>query len=168
MDIDLRKVLLATDGSRESGMAARRAAELSKATGAELHIVYVVDTRSRHPYAGSLPGKQSEVVLEQRRLNALALLDRQETLIEESWCIEARTHYREGDPIEKTATLAEELGTALIVVGCKDHKWLGWLFTQSFSDALVRRASCPVMVVRNEPAEKNVSGSANSKGQSGA
>ena len=37
-----RAILLATDGSDEAGLAAQAAAELSKATGSEVHITYVL------------------------------------------------------------------------------------------------------------------------------
>ena len=37
----LRKVLLATDGSKDAALAARAAADVCEGTGAELHVVHV-------------------------------------------------------------------------------------------------------------------------------
>ena len=39
MSIFPAKILLATDGSEEAGTATKAAAELSKATGSEVHVV---------------------------------------------------------------------------------------------------------------------------------
>jgi nucleotide-binding universal stress UspA family protein len=40
MNVFPTRILLATDGSKDAVLAARAAADLSKATGAELHLVY--------------------------------------------------------------------------------------------------------------------------------
>ncbi len=41
MSLFPRSILLATDGSEETELAARVAVELAKSTGAELHVVHV-------------------------------------------------------------------------------------------------------------------------------
>ena len=42
MSIFPTKILLATDGSEEARLAAQAAGELSKQTGSEVHVVYVL------------------------------------------------------------------------------------------------------------------------------
>ena len=56
MSIFPTKILLATDGSKEAGQAAQAAAELSKETGSEVHIAYVVppELRGRRKYVGDV------------------------------------------------------------------------------------------------------------------
>jgi nucleotide-binding universal stress UspA family protein len=55
MSIFPTKILLATDGSKEARQAADAAAELSKDTGSEVHIVYVLpsprELRGHHLYS---------------------------------------------------------------------------------------------------------------------
>jgi nucleotide-binding universal stress UspA family protein len=49
--------------------------------------------------------------------------------------------------------LAEEIGAGLIVMGSRGHGGVGRALMGSVSDAVVRHAHCPVMVVRQEPVE---------------
>jgi nucleotide-binding universal stress UspA family protein len=44
MTASLTKLLLAIDGSREAALAVRAAADVSRTTGAELHVVHVFPT----------------------------------------------------------------------------------------------------------------------------
>jgi nucleotide-binding universal stress UspA family protein len=58
MSIFPTKILLATDGSQEARQAAQAAAELSKDTGSEVHITYVLpsprELRGHHTYSKTL------------------------------------------------------------------------------------------------------------------
>jgi hypothetical protein len=55
---------------------------------------------------------------------------------------------REGDPAEEIVALAEGLDADLVVVGSRGSGLVGRLITGSVSEAVVRRAPCPVLVVR--------------------
>jgi nucleotide-binding universal stress UspA family protein len=52
-------------------------------------------------------------------------------------------------------TLAEEIGAGLIVLGSRGHGGIRRALMGSVSDAVVRHAHCPVLVVR-ELSEKSV------------
>jgi nucleotide-binding universal stress UspA family protein len=58
MSIFPTKILLATDGSDEASLAAQAATELSKETGSEVHLVYVLPTPAQmighHLYSDEL------------------------------------------------------------------------------------------------------------------
>jgi nucleotide-binding universal stress UspA family protein len=71
-------------------------------------------------------------------------------LIEEAGGKVAAKHYREGEPGDEVIELAEELDAGMIVVpdGNREANRLGRLLSNALSDALVRRAKRPVMVVR--------------------
>ena len=45
--------------------------------------------------------------------------------------------------------LAKELGTDLIVMGCRGHRGIRRAIGGSVSDAVIRHAPCPVLVVRS-------------------
>jgi len=59
------KMLLATDGSEDAALAARIAADISKKTGSELHVVHVVEQFPRYGYAG-VTSEVWSYVLDQR------------------------------------------------------------------------------------------------------
>jgi nucleotide-binding universal stress UspA family protein len=46
--------------------------------------------------------------------------------------------------------LAKELGVDLIVMGCRGHRGIRRAIEGSISDAVIRRAPCPVLVIRSD------------------
>lgn len=77
MSIFPTKILLATDGSEEARQAAQAAAELSKDTGSEVHIAYVLpsptELRGHHVYSQEV----MRSVLEQAEGEARSFLEEQ-------------------------------------------------------------------------------------------
>jgi nucleotide-binding universal stress UspA family protein len=77
MSIFPTKILLATDGSEEARQAAQAAAELSKDTGSEVHIAYVLpgpaELRGHHLYSQEV----MRSVLEQAEGEANSFLEEQ-------------------------------------------------------------------------------------------
>jgi nucleotide-binding universal stress UspA family protein len=75
-----------------------------------------------------------------------------------------------GNVAEQIMALAEDLQADLIVMGSRGHGVLRRVIEGSTSDVVVRRAHCPVMIVRTEKGEEHrgfwrrvfSSGSANS------
>jgi hypothetical protein len=84
MSIFPTKILLATDGSKEARHAAQAAAELSKDTGSEVHIVYVLpsprELRGHHLYSREV----MRSVLEQAEGEARSFLEEQAKQVGES------------------------------------------------------------------------------------
>ncbi len=79
------------------------------------------------------------------------LLDEQVKQIEEDGGSVAEAHLREGSPVREIIGLSEELGAGLIVVvGNRGLGGIQRLVLGSVSEAVVRYASCPVLVVREE------------------
>ena len=129
------KILLATDGSEDAGLAASTAIDLAHKTGSELHIVHVVDL-------------VSSVVLDEAEVRGL--LDAVLRQIEDAGSISAQAHLSEGAPGAEIVTLGEEIGAGLIVVGSRGLGGLRRALIGSVSDSVVRSAHCPVLVVRRE------------------
>ncbi len=69
------KILLATDGSKESAPAVRTAVELANATGSELHVAHAISTAPQRPYPRHFERARSEDILQRKRVAALVLLD---------------------------------------------------------------------------------------------
>jgi nucleotide-binding universal stress UspA family protein len=56
-----------------------------------------------------------------------------------------------GRPAEEVVVLAEEIEAGLVVMGSRGRSSIGRLLMGSVSDAVVRHAHCPVLVVRWKP-----------------
>ena len=131
-------VLLATDGSEEAELASHMAAAVAKRTGSKLHIVSVVDL-------GVAADPRLQEGLRQR---ARGLLDDRASEISESGSAVADTHMCIGRPDREIIALAEKIGAGLIVLGSRGLGGIRRALMGSVSDAVVRHAPCPVMVVR--------------------
>jgi nucleotide-binding universal stress UspA family protein len=148
MSIFPTKILLATDGSEEARQATRVAAELSKETGSEVHIAYVLpsptELRGHHLYSREV----MRSVLEQAEGEARSFLEEQAKQLGESGGTVADTHLRAGEPDKEIVRLSEELGVGTIVIGSRGLGAVRRALMGSVSESVVRHAHCPVFVVR--------------------
>ncbi len=144
------KVLLATDGSEEAGLALQAAASLVNSTNSELHVVHVLPTDVGIPYPAEVLQRPP---LEQSKQRAQAFLDRQVELIRAEGAAVAGSHLRMGRPANEIVKLSEELGVDLIVAGSKGLGGVRRALMGSVADSVARHAHCPVMIVR-EPAHR--------------
>jgi nucleotide-binding universal stress UspA family protein len=147
MSIFPTRILLATDGSEEAQLATLRAVDLAQRTDSELHVVHVgVVPTLLVSYPGTLGyhGKLYEQIQEQSR----------ELLRKESWRVKASegtvagAHLRMGKVDLEIVGLAKELGTDLIVMGCRGHRGIRRAIEGSVSDGVIHHAPCSVLVVR--------------------
>jgi nucleotide-binding universal stress UspA family protein len=152
MSIFPTKILLATDGSEEARQAAQAAAELSKDTGSEVHITYVLpsprELRGHHTYSREVMSS----VLEQAEGDARSFLEEQAKQIGESGGKVAETHLRAGEPDKEIVKLSEELGAGAIVIGSRGLGAVKRALMGGVSESVVRHAHCPVFVVRGDGA----------------
>ena len=153
MSIFPTRILLATDGSEEARLAALRAVDIAENTDSELHMVHVgVIPTFLESYPGTLgyDGKLYEQIEEESR----------ELLRKLSWQVKAAggavagAHLRMGMVAPEIVALAKELGVDLIVMGCRGHRGIRRAIEGSVSDAVIRRASCPVLVVRPDETDE--------------
>src|SRR5215213_1118259 len=149
MSIFPTRILLATDGSEEAELAATRAVDLAERTDSELHVVHVgVVPRFLESYPGTLG-------YERRLYEQIEEASRQR-LRELSWRVKvaggnvAGSHLRMGAVALEVVALAKDLGAGLIVMGCRGHRGIRRAIEGSISDAVIRHAPCPVLVVRSQ------------------
>ncbi len=147
------RMLLVTDGSKESAPAARVAVELAKGTGSELHVAHVISTKPQRPYPHRWEKGRREALLDAVRVAALALLEEKVRQVDEMGGAVAGSHYAEGEPEEEVARLAEELSVGLIVTGGRGTEGFGRLFSGGFAEVVFRRARCAVVVARGPKEE---------------
>jgi len=124
-----RRILLATDGSRFSEIAAGLAAEIARACGLPVSVVSVVKPG----------GLNADTVREDVQTCAAALRVQG---------IEADAFALEGRPGEVIVAKAVELGADLIVVGSHGRRGLNRMMLGSVSDAVVGAARCAVLVAK--------------------
>lgn len=149
MSVFPTKILLATDGSDEAAMAAGAAVELSKQSGSEMHVAYVLPAPAQlighHLYSAEM----RESVLGAAEREAGTFLKERAEQIEADGGKVAETHLRSGEPDKEILRLAEEIGAGLIVIGSRGLGAVSRALMGSVSESVVRHAHCPVFVVRN-------------------
>ncbi len=148
MSVFPTKILLATDGSEESRQAAQAAAELSKDTGSEVHVTYVLpsptELRGHHLYSREVMRSVSEQAEEEGR----SFLEDQAQQLRSSGGKVAETHLKAGEPDKEIVKLGEELNAGAIVIGSRGLGALKRALMGGVSESVVRHAHCPVFVVR--------------------
>lgn len=143
------KILVATDGSTSSHLAARMAVELAHAFGSELHVVHVFPVFEPYYTAGK-PFTEGSTVYEEEVQWARELLAGQVKQIEEQPGGKVTKAYlRTGKPDAEVIELGEEIGADLIVVGSRGLSTLRPPIG-SVSSSIVAHAHCAVLVVRGE------------------
>ena len=144
-----RTILLATDGSDEAKLASQAAAELSRDTGSEIHLVYVLPAPAQL-IGHHLYGQETrESVIAEAERDAEAFLKDQAENIGSGGGKVADTHFRSGEPDKEILRAAESLDAGVIVIGSRGLGAISRALLGSISDSVVRHAHCPVFVVRD-------------------
>ena len=151
MSIFPTRILLATDGSEEAELAALRAVDLAEKTDSELHVVHVGVVPlflESYRYPGTLGYDRK--LYEQIEEESKELLRKQSWRVKVAGGTVTGTHLRMGKVDLEIVGLAKELGADLIVMGCRGHRGIRRAIEGSISDAVIRHAPCPVLVVRSQ------------------
>jgi nucleotide-binding universal stress UspA family protein len=138
-EIQLKRVLLATNFRPSSAAATQLATQMANNLGAELHAVYVIGDYF----------EQISVIFPE---GGLAALTRLRSYVQERLAQLTRTgttHIAEGRPYQEIVKLADTLQADLIVIGTAVH---GSLFGSSQAlgseiERVIRNAPCPVLCV---------------------
>jgi nucleotide-binding universal stress UspA family protein len=142
--------LLATDGSREAGQAARMAVELSRSLGSELHAVYVEPLPSPYAFPEStvIDPAFGDEMRRRAEEEARAKLEEEVGKMREAGGDVAGSHASVGRPDAEIVRLAEEVGAGLVIVGSRGLGPIRRATMGSVPESVVRYAHRPVLVVR--------------------
>lgn len=135
------RLLVATDGSENAQRATFHALDLARQYRAELHAVYVIETRTEYDNAIVDP----EVVrqnLREEGEQALTDIEHQSDA-----GVSVVTAVREGVPHEELLTYIEDQGIDLVVMGSKGRSAFKTILLGSTTEALLRADQVPVLVV---------------------
>jgi len=137
------RILVATDGSDNARHATRHALELARQYGAELHAVYVIETRTGYDNAIVDP----EIVRQNLREEGEEALTAVGT--EGDPDVSVVTSVREGVPHEELLSYIENQGIDLVVMGAKGRSAFKTILLGSTTEALLGADQVPVLVVNS-------------------
>jgi len=143
----MRILLVATDGSLAAGAALDEAIALAAEIGDEVAAITVWralqgDFGLAYPSAAML-----DDLLDAERKHAESTLA-DATARAEAAGVRIRTRLETGDPAEQICAYAREIDARLVAVGTRGHGSVASLLLGSVSNAIIRQAPCPVLVVR--------------------
>jgi nucleotide-binding universal stress UspA family protein len=146
--MQLRKILFPTDFSHTGDAALQLAVSLARDSGATLLIVHVEEPPVAYGggemYYG-MPEPATEDL--QQMLRAVVPSDPE---------VAFEHRLITGDPATTIVRFAEEQGVDLIVMGTHGRTGLTRLLMGSVAEVIVRKASCPVLTLR-QPSRKDAS-----------
>lgn len=145
--IMMNAVLVATDFSETSVAALAYGRDLARAFGARLHVLHVAEaisaTAGEEFFPGDLEGLQADVVKRAaERLDAL-LTDHDLTMLRATPAVRPSS-----DVAGTIIDYAKASHVDVIVVGTHGRTGVSHLFMGSVAEHVVRKAPCPVLVVR--------------------
>lgn len=147
--LSFRNILVPVDFSERSRWAYELARSLGSNTGARLVVLHVID---------EIHIAEQAVLLDESGLltelpaaapaHLQAIEERIRELYPMSSTVEVEYRLREGEPAEEVAQQARGLGSDLIVIGSHGRSGLDRLLVGSVAEAVMRKAPCPVLVVK--------------------
>ena len=147
----MTRILIATDGSKHSTMAVDYGVGIAKKLDADVMGIYAINMKALEIYALEHHDNISGYEAENSRLkkegeDALAYLS--------GACagqgVKVTTIITRGYPAEEIIKIAESEKVAMIIVGNLGKTNLEYMFMGSVSETVVKRAPCPVLVVRGK------------------
>lgn len=140
----ISKILIPTDGSDNSMRAAEYGIKVAKMLGAQVMVVYVIDTVVLTQIAKVTEREGVERELKQdgqRYINYVLGLAAQAG-------VKAASLLARGRPFEQIVHLAKGLDMDLIVMGTYGRRGAERILIGSVAERVIEYASCPVLVVK--------------------
>jgi|Deesub1362B_J571_1020462.scaffolds.fasta_scaffold00429_19 nucleotide-binding universal stress UspA family protein len=143
---EIKKIVIATDGSEYTKKSVEVAVDLAQKLGAEVYGIYVMDTAAfvSVPLDAAL-----EDILDVLREEGKRALKYVEDLAKERG-VKVHTEILEGYPAEMIVKYAEEINADLISVGTLGKSGIERFILGSTSEKVIRLSKMPVMVVKGE------------------
>ncbi len=145
--IAIHKILVATDFSEHGAKAVRYGTELAYNFQAELHLLHVVQpTPAMYEEGFYFPSNTEE------QIESAAIKQLDEVKIDRENVSVVRRVAR-GTPFLEIVRYAKENVVDLVIVGTHGRGAIAHMLLGSVADRVVRKAPCPVLVVRDEEHE---------------
>lgn len=156
--VNFKKIMIATDGSTCSTLAADKGIELARLSTGTVYAVYVISTAyitpiDRDYFSSTAVNPYYESIYEATH-EAMTKLGQQAVdyvkELGEMKGINVETVLLEGNPSEELIRYAEEEQMDIVIMGTIGKKGLDRLLLGSVTGNLVRHSKVPVMVIREE------------------
>jgi nucleotide-binding universal stress UspA family protein len=141
--VTFKKIMVATDGSVCSRMAANKGIELGKLSGGTVYAVYVVSTEYFSSMAVGFNWERMHEALKKEGAQAVSYIKG----IGELEKVNVELVLLEGRPAEELIRYAEEAEMDVIVIGTLGKTGLDRLLLGSVAENVIRHSKIPVMVV---------------------
>ncbi|WP_281183563.1 universal stress protein [Staphylococcus schleiferi] len=147
-----KNILIAVDGSHEAEWAFNKALAVAKRNDAKLTVVNVIDSRTYTSFE-----VYDSHFTEKSKLFAEKLLDGYRQVAEDEGVHNVETRLEFGSPKSIIPKLAseDESGVDLVMCGTSGLNAVERFIVGSVSEAIVRHATCDVLVVRTEQIPEN-------------
>ena len=137
-----QSVLVPYDGSEFSRKALTRAAEMAKADGGQVTVLYVIPR-----YEEMMEFYRSDSIKKSLRAEAEKILGEAKK-ITDGLGISIRTEVREGHASDEIVAAAQKLENDLIAMGTYGWKGVNQAIMGSTTNRVISHAACPVLVVK--------------------
>jgi nucleotide-binding universal stress UspA family protein len=144
--VNFKKIMIATDGSICSRMAANNAIEIARLSGGTVYAVYVVSTDYFSSMAVDLDWERMREALKKEGVQSLNYV----TGAGEMEGVKVEPVLLEGHPATKLIRYAIEEKMDLIVMGSLGKTGLNRLLLGSVAENMVRHSKVPVLVVKEK------------------
>jgi len=141
---EYNRIIIPTDGSEENEKVVDEGLSLARMLGAKVKVLFVVDTGS---LSGLPPDDMITTLEAQIETRANEILGEVEGRAKD-WGIPFEKSIQKGAPSNIIVSEAKE--DDLIVMGHHNRSGLSRLITGSTAQKVIRKADCPVMVIRLE------------------
>jgi nucleotide-binding universal stress UspA family protein len=151
--VDIKQILVPIDFTETSERALDYAVELAQKLGARITIMHAYEL----PIYGFPDGALVASVDVATRISAASQEGLQAALDKRKDCgVELRAILRDGPPADEIATVAEETGADLVVLGTHGRRGLRRAIMGSVAEEVIRACQCPVLTVHDpsEPKKK--------------
>lgn len=135
----MKKILVGTDTTASADLAVRDAADLARARGAELLVLYVAPEGDLRAVVdpGKAASPEAYLAAIRQRFQGVA----------------TTTRVERGDPAERLCAVAADEGADTIVVGNRGTHGTWWRVRDSVPNLVLRHSPCSVYVVDTRKAQ---------------
>jgi nucleotide-binding universal stress UspA family protein len=151
--VNFKKIMIATDGSDCSMLAADKGIELARLSGGTVYAVCVVSTASLSMdgdyFSSAGMNPNLELIYEELKNKGQQAVDSVKSLGEMKG-INVESVLLEGNPSEELLRYAKEEKMDIVIMGTFGKTGLHRLLLGSVAENLIRHSKVPVMVVREK------------------
>jgi nucleotide-binding universal stress UspA family protein len=143
--MNIQRILFPTDFSHNNDGALEYASTLAAETGALLYVAHVDEMQDLNVAMGEAGYLIAAAVAHEGRPEVRRRLENVVPTTEEVIC---EHYYLRGSPVTEILAFAERENVDLIVMASHGRTGLSRLLMGSIAEGVIRKASCPVLVVR--------------------